>query len=128
DQLPALGLAELYDLTVAYSGERPPPGEVGEFLRRRYTSNNPTCLGAIAGLLVSAPDRTTELAALAGSRLAVSVAYGADDDAWPLREQDAVAAACGSTPHVIAGAGHSPAAAAPAATATLLDQLFTAAG
>ncbi len=126
EQLPIVGLAAMYDLTLAYSGSRPPAGEVGEFLRHRYTSNNPVGLAAIAGLLMSAPDRTAELAALAARGFRVEVAYGAADDAWPLAEQAAVAAACGREPHVIAGAGHSPAADAPIPTARLLDSLFTA--
>jgi pimeloyl-ACP methyl ester carboxylesterase len=123
DQLPGLDLDTLYNLTLAYSGVEPPPGEVGRFLRHRFTRNNPTGLGAIAGLLMIAPDRTGELAALAAGGFRVAVAYGEADDAWPLAEQDRVAAACGGSSHVIPGAGHSPAADRPVATAALLDAL-----
>ena len=127
DQLPGLDLDTLYDLTLAYSGTAERPDEIGRFLRHRYVSNDPVCLAAIAGLLLAAPDRTEELAGLAAAGLAVQVAYGQSDDAWPLHQQDAVAAACGGAAHVITGAGHSPAVDRPEATAALIDELAAAA-
>lgn len=125
DQLPVIGAEAMYDLARAYSGTAEPPGAVGEFLRHRYLANDPACLVAIAGLLLTAPDRTPELAAAARSGLRVAVAYGAGDDAWPLAQQDEVARACSpdGRSHVIADAGHSPAVDQPEATAALLDAL-----
>ncbi len=123
DQLPVIGAEAMYDLARAYSGTPEPDGPVGAFLRRRYLANDPACLVAIAELLLTAADRTAELARAARAGLQVAVAYGDGDDAWPLAEQDAVAIACGGVSHVIAAAGHSPAVDQPEATAVLLDAL-----
>ncbi|HEY7857372.1 MAG TPA: alpha/beta hydrolase [Candidatus Nanopelagicales bacterium] len=124
DQLPALPLSTLYDLTLQFTGSEPLPGVVGKFLRHRYESNNPWCLGTIAGHLISAKDRTDELMALAHAGLPVAVVYGSGDDAWPLAEQDAVAAACGTAAVVIPDAGHSPAVDQPMLTAYALDAVL----
>jgi pimeloyl-ACP methyl ester carboxylesterase len=126
DKLPELDLSTLYELSLAYGGDEPVTGPVGEFLRHRFRSNNPWSLGAIAGHLIDAPDRTDELAALAAAGLPVAVVYGATDDAWPLAQQDAVAAACGTEAYVIPGTGHSPAADDPALTARTLDEVLSA--
>lgn len=125
DQLPALDLSTLYDLTLAFNGTEPPPGDLGRFLRERFVANNPWCLGTIAGHLIAAQDRTDELARLSHAGLPVAVVYGSGDDAWPLAEQDAVAAACGTVAVVIAEAGHSPAAEQPMRTAHALDAVLT---
>jgi pimeloyl-ACP methyl ester carboxylesterase len=125
-QLADLGLATMYDLQQQYEaagGSELVDGEVGDFLRHRYLSNNAHSLSAMAGHLVWTPDRTGELAALAASGLLVSVVYGESDDAWPIDQQDAVASACGTSPIVIANAGHSPAVDQPEVTAQVLDAL-----
>ena len=99
----------------------PPSPEVDEFMRRRFVANSPYGLRAKTGILLDTPDRTGELAALAREGFPVAVVYGPGDDAWTLEEQDAVAAAVGTTPVVVPGAGHSPAAELPELTATVLD-------
>jgi pimeloyl-ACP methyl ester carboxylesterase len=93
-------------------------------MRRRFTANNPYGLRAKTGILLDTPDRTDELAALARDGFPVAVVYGPADDAWPLEEQDAVAAAVGTIPLVISGAGHSPAAELPEITAGVLDSVL----
>ena len=102
----------------------PPSAEVEDFMRRRFVSNSPYGLRAKTGILLDTPDRTDELAALAGDGLHVAVVYGPDDDAWPLAQQDAVAAAVGTTAQAVAGAGHSPAAERPEETAEVLDRVW----
>jgi pimeloyl-ACP methyl ester carboxylesterase len=97
---------------------------VADFMRRRFVSNNPYALRAKTGILLGTPDRTDELAALAASGLPVAVVHGESDDAWPLADQAAVAAAVGTAAVVIPGTGHSPAAEDPEATAEVLDVLL----
>jgi pimeloyl-ACP methyl ester carboxylesterase len=96
-----------------------PPADdaVMEFLHQRFISNDPASLIAMARLLVDAPDVIDELATVAPPTL---VAYGSDDDAWPLPMQDDMAVRLGARLEVIA-AGHSPAAENPDATAELLS-------
>lgn len=125
--LPHVPLDVVYDVKEAADiegGWSPPSPEVGAFMRHRFVSNNPYGLRAKTGILLDTPDRTDELAALAHDGLPVVVAYGPADDAWPLAEQDRVAAAVGSRPVVIPGTGHSPAAESPAVTADVLDALL----
>jgi pimeloyl-ACP methyl ester carboxylesterase len=101
-----------------------PSPEIAEFCHRRFVSNSPWGVRAKAGILCDTPDRTDELAALAASGFPVAVVYGPGDDAWTTAEQDAVAAAVGTSPVVVPGSGHSPAAEAPEATTEALDTLL----
>lgn len=124
--LPQVPLEVIYDVKEAAdleSGWRPPSPEVGAFMRRRFTATNPVALRALTGTLLDTPDRTDALVARAREGLPVAVMYGPADDAWPLEEQDRVAAALGVEPLVVPGAGHSPAAEAPEETAAALDSL-----
>jgi pimeloyl-ACP methyl ester carboxylesterase len=105
-------------------GWAPPSAEVEDFMQRRFVANSPYGLRAKTGILLDTADRTDELAALAADGLPVAVVYGPDDDAWPLVEQDAVAAAVGTTARALAGCGHSPAAERPEETAALLDEIW----
>ena len=125
--LPHVPLEVVWDVKSAAdrdTGWAPPSAEVEDFMHRRFVSNNPYGLRAKTAILLDTPDRTGELAALAATGFPVGVVYGPDDDAWPLAAQDAVAAAVGTTPCVIAGAGHSPAAERPEETAEALDTLL----
>jgi pimeloyl-ACP methyl ester carboxylesterase len=119
---------EVKDAADREGGWTPPDETVHAFLRHRFLSNNPWGLRAKAGILMDTPDRTDELAALAGSGLAVAVVFGPDDDAWTTSEQEAVAAALGVSPVVIAGTGHSPAAERPGSTAVVLDSVLRRTG
>ena len=125
--LPHVPLEIVYDVKEAADREGgwvPPSDAVADFMRRRFTSNNPYGLRAKTGILLDTPDRTDELAALAREGFPVGVVYGPADDAWTVEEQDAVAAAVGTTPVVVPGAGHSPAAELPELTAEVLDAVL----
>ncbi len=125
--LPHVPLEVVYDVKESQDlegGWRPPSEEIAAFMRRRFVSNNAWALRSLAGILLDTPDRTDELAALALDGLSVAVAYGPGDDVWPLAQQDAVAAALGTTSVVIPDAGHSPAADAPGATTDALDSIL----
>jgi pimeloyl-ACP methyl ester carboxylesterase len=125
--LPHVPLEIIYDVKEAADREGgwvPPSDAVAAFMRLRFTANNPYGLRAKTGILLDTPDRTGELAALAGEGFPVAVVYGPSDDAWGIEEQDAVAAAVGALPVVVPGAGHSPAAELPELTAAMLDRVL----
>ena len=75
-------------------------------------------------LLMSAPDRTEELAS---SGVDVSVLFGADDNAWVPAVQTDMARRLGRAPVVIGGAVHSPAVENPVPTAAALLAIFASA-
>jgi pimeloyl-ACP methyl ester carboxylesterase len=99
------------------AGIAPEPPEVEAFLRRRFLSNSQESLAVFADILVKTPDRTSALAAL---DLPIAVLRGEADDKWPHDVQAAFAGAVGAEVTVIEGAGHSPAADRPHATAAAL--------
>lgn len=101
-------------------GSQPSP-EVEEFLRRRFMSNAPASLAAMARLLASAADLTSALADL---DVPVAVMRGEDDDAWSHEVQDALAAALDTAVVVIGAAAHSPAVEQPAATRDALARIW----
>lgn len=125
--LPHVPLDVVWEVKAAADREGgwvPPSAEVEDFMRRRFVANSPYGLRAKTGILLDTADRTDELAALAADGLPVAVVYGPDDDAWPLAQQDAVAAAVGTAAHALDGCGHSPAAERPEETAALLDEIW----
>jgi pimeloyl-ACP methyl ester carboxylesterase len=95
----------------------PPPAEVEDWMRRRFLANHPTSLLRIAEQLLSEPDRVDELGAL---DLAILVAHGEAEDAWPPDVQAEMAGRLGARRVEIAGAGHSPAASHPEETVEVL--------
>jgi len=101
--------------------EGPPPGPVGEFLARRFHANAPAGLVGMAAALLSEPDRVDDLARLP---VPVHVTHGPDDDVWPSGEQEEMARRLAAPLSRIPGAGHSPAAEAPAATASVLAEFW----
>ncbi|NSC23744.1 alpha/beta hydrolase [Streptomyces albus subsp. chlorinus] len=88
-----------------------------EFLRRRWLANVPEQLAATGRQLLTEPDRVAELAALP---VPVHVVSGAEDDAWPVPQLDAMAARLGARRTVVPGTGHSPNAERPGETADAL--------
>jgi pimeloyl-ACP methyl ester carboxylesterase len=125
-----LAALEQYDLPTVQSlresfaaaeGEPIPPAEIQEFLRKRFTSNNQAGLVAVSRELLSAADR---VALLAAARVPVLVAFGEQDDAWPLDEQRDMARRLGAELAEIPGAGHSPAVDDPTGTAGLLARFW----
>ncbi|HUZ26756.1 MAG TPA: alpha/beta fold hydrolase [Streptosporangiaceae bacterium] len=104
------------------------------FLRERTHRTCPIGLIAMARYLLTCPDRTDELAALARppspsrpARLPVMVIYGENDDAWQPAAQDRMARRLGAERACIPGAAHSPAVEAPETTARALTTFWNAA-
>ncbi|GAA2256917.1 alpha/beta hydrolase [Kitasatospora cystarginea] len=98
-----------------------PRPEISDFLHRRWLANVPQALVSMGGHLVAAPDLVAELAATGLPRLVVS---GEQDYAWPVEEQSRMAERLAARQVVIAGAGHSPNAEQPAATAAALAEFW----
>jgi len=85
----------------------PPPPDVAAFLERRWHANHPRQLRAVAESLMSAPPITDRLRSTAVG-LRMTVMWGADDDAWPITTQAALAAELGAAAVELPGVGHSP--------------------
>jgi pimeloyl-ACP methyl ester carboxylesterase len=75
--------------------------------------------------MLTAPDRTAELAAL--GELAMLVIYGENDNAWSPAAQERMARRLNARRVCIPGAVHSPSVEAPATTAGALTQFWDAA-
>ena len=101
------------------------PGPIVAFLAKRMLSNDPHGMVLMARHLLTAPDRTADLARL--REIAILVIYGEDDNAWSPEEQEAMAARLGARRVCIPGAAHSPAVEAPATTAGILTHFWNAA-
>ncbi len=101
------------------------PAPIVAFLARRMLSNDPYGLIQMARHLLTAPDRTSELARL--DRFGTLVIYGEDDNSWSPAAQEAMARRLGARRICIPGASHSPAVEAPATTAIALTQFWDAA-
>ena len=91
------------------NGWTPPSPEVHEFLRHRFTSNNPHALSAKAEILVEIEDAVDVLADLAATAgLPTLVAYGENDDRWSPEEQEQMAYRLGARRLRWPNAAHSP--------------------
>jgi pimeloyl-ACP methyl ester carboxylesterase len=99
--------------------------EIIAFLRERMLGNSPVGLRAMAQYLLSAPDRTGELARHLDAP--VLVLYGEDDDKWEPSAQEEMAARLSAERVCIPGAAHSPAVDAPETTASALNAFWHAA-
>jgi pimeloyl-ACP methyl ester carboxylesterase len=95
------------------------------FLGKRMKSNDPNALLLAARYLLTATDRTLDLARL--SRIPMLVLYGENDDAWPPAVQEDMARRLRARRVCIPCAGHSPAVEAPATTARALTTFWEAA-
>lgn len=91
------------------------------FLRERFLTTDTAGLKAMGNILLSEPDRCTELAAQA---LPILVLHGVDDDSWPPPVQAAMARALSASYTVIESAAHSPAVENPPATAAALIEFW----
>jgi pimeloyl-ACP methyl ester carboxylesterase len=101
------------------------PGPIVAFLARRMRSNDPAGLVHMARHLLSAPDRTAELARR--TAMPMLVLYGEDDNSWSTAAQEAMARNLAARRVCIPAAAHSPAVEAPATTAGALTQFWDAA-
>jgi pimeloyl-ACP methyl ester carboxylesterase len=97
------------------------PASIVAFLGRRMLANDPAGLIQMARHMLTAPDRTAELARL---DLPMLVIYGEDDNAWSPAAQEAMAQRLGARRLCIPAAMHSPAVEAPATTASALIQFW----
>ena len=100
-------------------------GPVLAFLAKRMKRNDPNALVLVARYLLSAPDRTPDLARL--SEIPMLVLYGENDNAWSPRAQENMARRLSARRVCIPGAAHSPAVEAPATTASALTVFWEAA-
>ena len=101
------------------------PGHIVAFLRRRMLSNDPYGLILMARHMLTAADRTAELARL--DQIPMLVIYGENDNAWSPAAQESMARRLGARRLCIPAAVHSPAVEAPATTAAALTQFWDAA-
>ena len=99
--------------------------EIIAFLRERMLGNSPVGLRVMGQYLLSAPDRTAELARHIDAP--VLVLYGEDDDKWEPAAQEEMAARLSAQRVCIPGAAHSPAVDAPETTASALNAFWHAA-
>jgi pimeloyl-ACP methyl ester carboxylesterase len=99
--------------------------EIVAFLRERMLRNSPIGLRAMGQYLMTAPDRTAELAR--HLEAPVLVLYGEDDDKWEPAAQEEMAARLAAERVCIPGAAHSPAVDAPETTASALNAFWHAA-
>ncbi|WP_370378365.1 alpha/beta fold hydrolase [Catenulispora sp. GAS73] len=113
--------AEMQKMAAAEGAPQHPDPHVRAFLQRRFENNDTGMLVGMGTSILTAADRTAELAA-AGLRLLVAAGVG--DDAWPVQLQKETATRLGTDLVLIEDAAHSPAAENPAATARLLADFW----
>ena len=101
------------------------PDHIVAFLGRRMLSNDPYGLVLMAKHILTAADRTAELARL--DQIPMLVIYGENDNAWSPAAQENMARRLGARRLCIPAAVHSPAVEAPATTAGALTQFWDAA-
>jgi pimeloyl-ACP methyl ester carboxylesterase len=108
-QSPDLTLDMIWDAIVSFyaaEGASEVPAEAADFQRARFTSTNRESLIGMGRELLSCGDRTEELAA---ADLAITVMFGANDDAWSPEIQRDMAARLGAEVREVPDAAHSPA-------------------
>ena len=113
--------AEMQKMAAAEGAPQHPDPDVRAFLQRRFENNDTGMLVGMGTAILTATDRTPELAALG---LPLLVAAGVGDDAWPVELQKETATRLGTDLILIEDAAHSPAAENPAATARLLTDFW----
>jgi len=101
------------------------PGHIVAFLGRRMRGNDPDGLVLMARHMLTAPDRTAELAGL--RHIPMLVIYGEEDNAWSPAAQENMARRLGARRLCIPAAAHSPAVEAPTTTASALTRFWDAA-
>ena len=116
------GKSALWDAMAEAPAGDPLPDDVAALMKARYDGNSATGLMVMGDELLSAPDRTGELAA---TGLPLLVAYGAADDAWPPATQADMARRLGARHAVIADAMHSPGVEQPDATVAVLAEFWS---
>lgn len=105
EALGTVPMAQIHQLRERMAGVQRPP-EIAAFLARRFEANSPESLKAMTQLLIDAPDRIDEVAALG---LPTWVGRGRNDDAWSHDVQADMAKRLGVEIVVIRASAHSPA-------------------
>jgi pimeloyl-ACP methyl ester carboxylesterase len=124
--LPDTDLATVWEIKRALeeqAGGVVPPPTIAEFLERRWLNNHPHALRAMAEILLSEPNRVSQLAA---TGIPTAVVCGADDDVWWPEQQREMSNQLGGDFIVIRDVGHSPAADAPEPTVSALAGFWQA--
>jgi pimeloyl-ACP methyl ester carboxylesterase len=128
--LGAMPLLEVYETVKAYRAQQPqgwrhPVVDAAreEFLRRRFTANDPCALLAGIQMLLSAEDRCTELRELG---LPILVGFGPKEPYWGAGVQQDMAARLGARVVKIPRAGHRPQLSNPRRTAAGLLAFWAA--
>lgn len=103
------------------AGAVAPPAETVAFLTERFLASSPASLGAMIDVLTDGDDRVDALATVAPATVVV---IGGRDDAWPVEQQQAMAARLGARVVELPEAGHSPAVDEPEATADAVASLL----
>jgi pimeloyl-ACP methyl ester carboxylesterase len=102
-------ILSLRQITMLTHVDRHPDPVVHEFLRHRWCGNDRASLRAMGRHLLTEPDRTDEFAeVLRRDAVRCLVVCGADEDTWPVEEQQAMARRLGARFTAIPGAVHSP--------------------
>jgi pimeloyl-ACP methyl ester carboxylesterase len=99
------------------------PADVEQWLEQRFVSHHPQSLRAMTLHLTEAEERVAEVAA---TGVPVLVAFGDQDDGWPLGVQRELAERLAARLHVFAGAGHSPAVERPDELAAVVGAFLAA--
>lgn len=113
--------AEMQKMAAAENAPRHADPAVRAFLQRRFENNDTGMLAGMGTTILTAPDRTADLA-VAG--LPLLVAAGVGDEAWPVALQKEMATRLGTELVLVEDAAHSPAAENPAVTARLLADFW----
>jgi len=100
------------------------PAPIVKFLGERMLANNPTGMATMASHLLTAGDKTLNLAVC---EIPTCVLYGENDNAWPPTAQQAMATSLAAQRTCIPGAAHNPNVEAPATTAYALTTFWNAA-
>ncbi|MFC1412733.1 alpha/beta fold hydrolase [Streptacidiphilus sp. N1-12] len=105
------------------ASENPPVlrPEIADFLHRRWLANVPEALAVMGRQLTLEPDRVDALAKVGLPTLVLS---GERDYAWPVEQQAEMALRLGARYTAVPGAGHSPNAERPEATAAALADFW----
>jgi pimeloyl-ACP methyl ester carboxylesterase len=117
-------IAEIWDKVLepqAVAGGAPTP--IVAFVKERMLASNPTGLATMARHLLTAVDKTDDLAR---RDIPALVLYGEDDNAWPPSQQEDMAGRLNARRARVPGAAHSPAVEAPATTAHELTSFWNA--
>lgn len=118
----AQGIEVVQQLREAVDGIAEPP-ELAELLRTRFLRSTPSGLLGMATALRTEPDLVDELAAALSARdIPCLVAFGENDDAWPVSVQREMANRLGAEVAVVPDSAHSPNTENPG---SLLDVLLT---